>query len=175
MKYILIGFLLIFLDFNINLTSSTLELIPDFIGDIVMVNGLTEMARENYQFIKVKPYAIGMAVYTGILYFLDFAGITGSFGVFGYILVIATIVVSLYISYGIVMGVQEMELKYHTFLNGENLKSMWYFLAACSASAFFAMVIPTLAAVFLILGLIAAISFLVAFNKSKNLYYEIYR
>ena len=175
MKNIFIGFLLIFLDFNLNLGGSTLEVLPDFIGYIFMVNGLAEMVGESTQFIKVKPYASGMAVFTGILYLLDLFGISALLGVFVYILAIVAIAVSLYISYCIVIGVQEMELNRHTFLDGGNLKSAWNYLAVYSASTLLAMLIPSFAIIIVIFGYIVVICFLVAFNKSKNLYDEMFR
>ena len=76
MRNIFIGFILIFLDFNLTINNSQIGLIPDFIGYIIMINGLTEMADDSRLFLKSKPYAAGMAVYTGILYFADMFGIS---------------------------------------------------------------------------------------------------
>lgn len=173
MKNIFIGFILIFLDFNLNLGNSQIGLIPDFIGYIAMINGLAEMSGESPQFMTVKPYATGMAVYTGILYFMDFLGISASIGAFSYILAIASTIISLYISYCIVMGVKEMEDKYNTFLNGESLKSTWTLLAVFNVIVYVSLLIPALAVICILVTLIVGIYFLVAFSKSKNLYYEI--
>lgn len=171
MRNIFIGLLLIFLDFNLNLGSSQIGLIPDFLGYIVMLNGLSEMAQESPLFMKVKPHATGMAVYTGVLYVLDLVGFSSSAGVFSYLLAAASVVVSLYISYNIVMGVKETEGRYGAGLNGDSLKSAWKLLAVFSAVTFVFILIPALAIVCIIISFIAAIYFLVAFNKSKNLYY----
>ncbi|MFA9381058.1 MAG: hypothetical protein ACERKO_08360 [Acetanaerobacterium sp.] len=172
MKAILIGFLLIFLDFNLNLGNSQIGLIPDFIGYIVMINGLIEMAEESQLFMKVKPYAIGMAVYTGILYFMDLIGISVSLGALSYILAIASTIFSLYISYSIVMGIKEMEGTYNTLLNADSLKSTWTLLAVFNIVTFISLLIPALAVVCIIASFIIAICFLVSFNRSKILYYE---
>jgi len=172
MKNIFIGFLLIFLDFSLNLGNSKIGLIPDFIGYIVMINGLVEMAEESLLFMKVKPYAAGMAVYTGILYLLDIIGFSASLGALSYILAITSTIISLYISYSIVIGVKEMEGKYNTLLNGDSLKSTWTILAVFYVVTFVSLLIPTLAIVCIVVSFIAAICFLVAFNNSKNLYYE---
>ncbi|NLK73333.1 MAG: hypothetical protein GX285_09975 [Clostridiales bacterium] len=172
MRNIFIGFLLIFLDFNLNIGSSQIGLIPDFVGYIVMIKGLVEMAMESGQFIKVKPFASGMAVYTGILYVMDLFGISASLGALSYILGIASVIISLYISYSIVMGVREIEEKYSIFMNGDSLYSAWKILAILNILTFVLIIIPALAIICIIATFVIAILFLVAFNKSKNLYYE---
>lgn len=172
MKKIFIGFLLIFLDFNVNLGNAQLGLIPDFIGYIVMINGLGEMAGESGLFLKVKPYATGMAVYTGILYLMDLFGISASLGAFSYLLAIASTVISLYISYNIVMGVKDLELKYSALFNGDSLKSTWTLLAVFNIVVYISLLIPALAIICIIVTVIVAIFFLVAFYKSQTLYDE---
>lgn len=172
MRNIFIGFMLIFLDFNLNLGNSQIGLIPDFAGYIVMINGLREMADESPLFMKVKPYATGMAVYTAAVYAMDLFGISSSLGAFSYILAITSTIISLYISYYIVMGVIEMEGKYNTLMNGASLKSTWTVLAVFNILSFVSLVIPVLAVVFIIVAFIVAIVFLVSFHTAKRLYYE---
>lgn len=172
MKNIFTGFLLIFLDFNLNLGNSQIGLIPDFVGYIVMINGLVEMAKESSLFMEVKPYASGMAVYTGILYLIDLTGISASLGALSYILAIVSTLISLYISYNIVMGVKEVEGKYNVFLNGDSLKYTWKLLAVFNVVTFVFLLAPAIATVCIIVSIIVAICFLVAFNKSKNMYYD---
>lgn len=171
MKKIFIGLLLVFLDFNLTLNNSVIGLIPDFIGYIVMVKGLEEMADESPLFPKVRPYTVGMAVYTGVLYALDLFGIIGLASVLSFLLGVVALAVSLYISYNIVMGVREMEERYETNLNGEQLKSRWTIVAVFSIASIVAQLVPTtLAIILLICVFIVYILFLVAFNRSKNLY-----
>lgn len=172
MKKIFIGFLLIFLDFDLNLGASKIGLIPDFIGYIVMINGLLEMAEESPMFIKVKPFASFMAVYTGILYFADLTGLSASLGFLSVISGIAAAIISLYISYNIIMGVKDMEEKYNVPLNGNSLKSAWGILAVFNILNYASVLIPILAIICTIVSFLAFIFFLFAFNNSKNLYHD---
>jgi len=172
MKNIFTGFILIFLDFNLNLGNSQIGLIPDFVGYIVMISGLEEMAGESTLFMKVKPYVTGMAIYTGVLYLLDLVGLSVSLGVLSYVLAFTSTAVALYISYNIVMGVIDMEGKYNTPLNGDSLKSTWTLLAVFNVLTFVLLLIPPVAIICIIVFFIVAICFLVAFNNSKNLYYD---
>lgn len=175
MKNIWIGFILIFLDFNLNLDNIRIELLPDFIGYIIMISGLAEMGDESLLFMKVKPYATGMAVYSGFLFAMDFMGISVSFGVLTYILAFISTAVSLYISYNIVMGVIYMERQYKTHLNGTSLKSKWTLLATFNILSFVMLLFPFAALISIIVSFVIAIYFLVDFNNTKNLYYNINR
>lgn len=82
MRNIFIGLMLVFIDFNLNIGSSQIGLIPDFAGYIVLAAGLREMAGESNMFAKAGPFASGMAVYTGIIYLMDLFGVSASLGVF---------------------------------------------------------------------------------------------
>ena len=172
MGNLFIGFILVFLDFNLNLGNSTIGLIPDFLGYIVMIKGLEQMDDESAFFMKIKPYVTGMAFYSTFLYLLDLLGVSISIGVLTYVLAIISTVISLYISYNIVMGVIDMEGKYNTTLNGNSLKSTWTLLAVLNVLSFVTLIIPLLAIMSIIGSIIVAIIFLVTFNKSKNLYYD---
>lgn len=173
MKNILIGFILIFLDFSLNLGNSKIGLLPDFVGYIVMINGLVEMAEESTLFTRIKPYVTAMAVYTAFLYLLDLGGISVTLGILSYVLAFTTTAVSLYISYNIVMGIIDMEEKNNANLDGNSLKSAWKLLAVFNILAFVSLLIPLVALICIIVSFIVAIYFLVAFNNSKNLYYDI--
>lgn len=175
MSNIFIGFLLVFLDVTINAGRSTIGLIPDFLGYILMAKGLVEMAEESPLFMKVKPFATFMIVYTGILYFCDLLGISISLGIFSYLLGIVSTVISLYISYNIVMGVRDMEENYNAVLNGDSLKSTWTTLAVFSVITYALILVPVLNIICLIVAFIVAVVFLISFNRAKNLYYELTR
>lgn len=175
MRNIFIGFILVFLDFNLDLGNSRIGLIPDFIGYYVMIKGLEELIGESDFFIKIKPFATGMAVYSAIMYAMDLFGLSVSLGALTYLLAIASTAISLYISYNIVMGVIDMEEKDNIHLNGESLKSTWKLLAVFNVLTFVSILFPLGAIIIIIVTLIVSIVFLVEFNKSKNLYYDINR
>lgn len=171
MSKIFIGFILIFLDFNLNLGNSQIGLLPDFIGYIMMINGIDEMALESPLFMKVKPYATFMAVYSGIIYLLDLLGI--SLGVaLAYLIGLMSTAISLYISYNIIIGVIDIEDRYSKSLNGSTLKSTWTLFAIFSILTMVSLFFPVLAVISALISFVTAICFLFAFNKSKNYYYS---
>lgn len=172
MDNIFIGFILIFLDFNITFANVRIDIIPDFVGYIVMIFGLVEMANKSSRFMEAKPYAIGMTVYTAILFFIDIFHSSPSSGVLTYIIAFMSTCVSIFISYKIVMGVIDIEEKYNVNLNGNTLKSRWMASTVIIIVSFVSLLIPPFSIIFLIVSFIIFIYFLFAFNNSKKLYYN---
>jgi len=165
--------LFVFLDFNFNSGSVSIGLIPDFLGYIIMINGLNELLEKGNRFSKAKSYANIMAIYTGILYVMDIVGISfaiGRYVCFG--LGLISTAISLYISYNIVIGIMDMEKDEGCELNSVSLYTNWKLLAVFSIATYILILIPVLAILGMIGGFIVAICFLVSFSKSKNLYYS---
>ena len=109
MQKIFTGLLLVSFDFNLTLGSCVIGLIPDFLGYIFIRKGVQELREESLCFARLDPWTLGMAVYSGILYLLDLFGIGLRPGFFSYLMGAASLAASLYISYFIVRGVQDME------------------------------------------------------------------
>ena len=78
MSKIFVGLLLVFLDINFTFNTTTIGLLPDFIGYFILIGGLAEMAAVNSHFGKARPFAIAMAIYTLILYILDLIGLSAA-------------------------------------------------------------------------------------------------
>lgn len=136
-----------------------------------MINGLAELTHKSSRFSKIRPFAVGMAIYTGVLYAFDLLAVSVNLGGFSLILGLASTVISLYISYNIVMGIKDMEIAYTQQLNGDNLLTMWKVLAVLSLVIYLLFFIPALGLLCIIGNIVVAILFLVSFNKAKNLYY----
>ena len=170
MKKIFLGFLFVFLDFNLNAGNSTIGLIPDFLGFIFLVKGLQELSHESKRFVRMRPYAIGMAVYSGILYVMDLLGMSAALGWAGVILGIIATILILYISYNIIMGVKEIEANRNANLNGENLYSTWIPMAIMQVVTYVTIVAPAISIICIIVSFVLAIVFLVQLNRTKNAY-----
>lgn len=172
MRNIFIGLLLVFLDFNFDINASRIGLIPDFLGYIYMMRGLEEITGHSNWFSKLRPLAMGMAIYSGILYGMDLLGVSASLGFLSILLGIGSTIISLYISYGIVMGIKEMENAYLWELNAESLFSTWKLLAIFTVLMYIIIFIPFVNLIGLVVGLIINIYFLYSFNNTKNRYYN---
>lgn len=170
MRKLFIGMIFVFLDFTINLNTARIGLIPDFVGYIIMMQGLSELSEQSDRFINIRPFVLGMAVYSGALYLFDLLGITASAGIGSWLLGLISTGISLYISYSIVMGVMDIEQSQMRDLNGAKLLQVWKAYAIVSAAVFLLYLIPVLNILTILVGFAMGIYFLVVFHKTKELY-----
>jgi len=171
MRKIMAGMVFVFLDFTINMEASRIGLIPDFVGYILIIQGLSELSPLSFRFEKVKGLSAVMAVYTAVLYALDLFGVLVDIGIFSWALGLASAIASLYISYNIVMGVKDIEAASGRYLDGAGLYATWKVYAAVSLAIHVLFLIPLLGILLIIAGLILGVVFLFAFNRTKNFYY----
>lgn len=173
MKKIFIGMLLVFLDFNLDIGSSRIGLIPDFLGYIYMLKGLSELIELSTRFSKVKPYVNGMAIYSGFCYAIDLFGVTSMIGEpINFALGLMATILSLFISHSIILGIKDIEVAKEQNLNSEQLYAAWKMLAVFSFILYLAYVVPALAFVCILASFIIGIFYLFRFNETKNLFYE---
>lgn len=170
MKSIFIGYLLIFLDFNFNLNGHVIGILPDFIGFILIAKGLQELSRESERFPKVRPWAIGMAVYTAVLYVLDLVGFNVDIQWLMLILSLIATSITLYISYSVILGVKDIEANRNADLNSEKLRTTYIPMAVLQVVSHLGIFIPYLAIVCSIISVILVIVFLVQLNRTKKAY-----
>lgn len=164
MNLIFIGYILIFFHFRIN----GIDLLPDFVGYLLIASGLGQLAEESEQFVKARPWAFVMSVVS------IFYGIAGLFGItYGPAFLIVNIAfgaASLYLMYLIGHGIYDMEQKRQLPLDGAKFLSLWKVQAVltmlCQISA--ALNIGLLAYIVLIPALIANIVFLVYLYQAKK-------
>lgn len=170
MRAIFVGFLFIFFNLNINAGDSVIGLIPNFVGYILLVRGIKELENENERFIKLNVPVKCMLVYTILTYIFDLFAL--DIGVLAFILGIISVAVSLYITWNIVVAIEEMEVSQHRNLNGEKLYYYWKISAITSIVAYvLAAILPTFGIAILLASFVLYVIFLVQFNKTKKLYY----
>ena len=125
MKSIFISLFFIFLDFSINFGNMRIGLLPTFVGYLLLYRGLKTIYTESPHFAKMQPFSMGMAVYNGLLYILDFLGMSLWLGYIGVFLSFVSMVLGLYILYEVIQGVMEMERTNEVDFYGERLKTTW--------------------------------------------------
>lgn len=179
MKKIFWGFFFIFLDFSLNFNQYSLNILPDFVGYLLLFQGTRALAEESCNFKSVQPFTVGMAVYTAILWLGALLGInSGAYGqTLTWMLDLVSLVVSLYIAWVLVQGVLEIEERRTADLNGGTLYKWWKALVAIQAvarllglMADFAnvTVLVTLAAVLVIAAIVVIVLYLIAWWKTAK-------
>lgn len=167
---IFVGLLLVFLDINFTFNTTTIGLLPDFIGYFILIGGLAEMAAVNSHFGKARPFAIAMAIYTLILYILDLIGLSAALGYAATILGLLSTLISLYLSYHIVRGVMEIEDAQARSLNGTPLFTTWKVMAVADILAYLLLFIPGLNVICIIVRFVFGMVFLVHLNRTRKAY-----
>ncbi len=169
------GFIFVFLNFNIDIGAVRIGLVPTFVGYLLFYAGLSELAEESPRFEKRRPFCMAMMVYTGIFWVCDFFGLSIIVPpAVSILLSLVSSACSLYISYGIVWGIGDIEdSNRYTLLGVARLKAAWGIMIACSifctlcAAAQLTMIVLLGSAV----ALVALICFLCFFHSTKKCYF----
>ena len=169
------GFFFIYLNFNLSVNAHTLNVLPEFVGYFLLLQGLRELEEESGVFSDTRPFVVGMTVYTAILWVGALLGVTGTGNLLSILLSLVSTAVSLYISWSIIQGVREMEERHQADLNSAGMSLAWkVLLVADIVSYVLTLVLPVAAAVALvvvlvgILLLVGSLMLLVAFWRGKK-------
>lgn len=170
------GFFFVFLNFNLTFNGHVVNLLPTFVGYWILVRSMEALSGESELFGALRPFAVGMTVYTAILWVGDLLAITSS-GPVSMLLGLLSTLVSLYIAWGVSRAVEDMERARGADLGAAGVRGAWIALAAGEALALLANAVAMLglgAVVLGILGLVVALVgivwYLVALWSSKTRY-----
>jgi len=173
MQQIFIGYLFLFFNFEIN----GIDLLPGFIGYILIFVGLGKLKNESSYFQKARPWAIVMTVFE-ILSFAELMIQTELSVLLFRILGLAGAAISIYIMYCIVMGIGGIEKTYSVPMGYEKLMLLWKIASVLRIAIAVVTLLPTELGVIIsielaIVGIIVNIIFLVHINKAKKAYKNI--
>lgn len=178
MNNIFWGFLLALIDFDITFGNANIDILPDFIGFILIFNGLVEMSHHSFHFSRGIQRAKITIALSAVIYILDVFGLsdilpgilTGALGLVYAIMCICS-------AQDVVNGILDMEARYGVYLNGQSLRSAWSVWRICFILTYIFLVTIILAifsAIAILVSCIADICFLVALNRAKHAYYNLY-
>lgn len=165
------GFFFIFINVRFTVNAHTLGVLPAFAGYILLLGGMKDLREESDLFRGIRPFAVVMAVYTGILWVGALLGVGASSGWLGTLLSLLAMAVSLYVSWAVVQGVLDMEARRGTDLNAAAMRRAWIVLAAAQAASYALLFLfPLLAVAGVVIALIGAVMLLAAIWRGKRLY-----
>lgn len=168
------GFFFLFINFNLNVNQYTLNVLPPFVGYILLWQGMRQLEGESEVFRGPQPFAVGMAIYTGILWLGDLLGIGSPGSWLGTLLGLIAMVVSLYVSWAVVQAVRDMEERREADINGASMQLAWTVMAVAQVASYVLAWLGSLAAlVGVIVALVGVIWLLLAFWRGKKLYEQL--
>ena len=179
MKKLFWGLFFIYLNFNLEINQHSLNVLPDFVGYILLIQGVDLLKEESPFFEKARPYAVAMAIFTAVLWIGAVLGVASEDDVITVVLTLIAAAVKLYISWILIQGVAEIEKDRSVDLNCERLLTLWKALVAIEVIMNVLRVMMNLAnvivmAVFsvllLVAGLIVVILYLLAWKKTTEMW-----
>lgn len=157
MWYFFFGFLFVFVEFTLDvpLTGGKIDLLPSFLGFVLLFLGTQSMRTENEHFRRARPFAL-IALLLGAAQF--------AFALIGYtvvelILFILATAATLYISYEFTEGVKKIERSRYKKLGADKLATAWIILCMTSLLGFLVPLLPDITLTQLLVDLIAVIWF----------------
>lgn len=169
MNQIFTGLLLIFIDLHFNLGNASIDLLPDFLGYLLIVRGCAGLTEHSLSFQKARSASPFLAACTGFLFGLQLFS-ANALGLTGLLLELVAVVGGIFVSFQIVRGVQETEQAHGWDLRGDRLRSLWLAQTVLQGMVFLLSWIPVLGTVAAIAGIIVTICFLAAFYRSMKRY-----
>ncbi|MGN1443332.1 MAG: hypothetical protein ACI4XE_05735 [Acutalibacteraceae bacterium] len=170
MRNIFIGMIFVFFNFDLNFEAVKVGLIPSFIGYIFIVKGLNELSCRYPVFSSARPFAVGMGIYSAVLYVMDLLTVSASLGYFFVPFGLVASAVSLYISYSIIKGIASIEQSILVDLNSKQLKTIWIFRAVFELCSYAYIVFAPIAIICTIAGFVVSCYYLYVFHKAVVLY-----
>ena len=134
MKKLFWGFFFIYLNFTLNINQYSLNMIPDFVGYILLIQGAKSLEEESHFFQGIRPFATGMALYTAILWLATLFGVNSGDWL-SQLLNLGAMILALYISWVLIQGVKDMERSKNAELNGARLYMRWKWLLIVQIAA----------------------------------------
>lgn len=164
MKKLFWGWLLILLDFNLQTKSNgvvthSLNVLPDFVGWLLVLSALGLLAAESGLFAPLRPFAMGMAVYTGVLWGAAVVGLDVSGN---WILGTISTVVELYVAWALVVAIRDVEERRRADLNSGSLNRAWVLMLLAGLAGVLTTLLahPLFAGLWLAAGLLVVVGLL---------------
>lgn len=172
MNRLVLGMLFVFLDIPLELGSATAELLPDFVGYLLMMKGLQELALDSTVFQRGETVALVMAVIHGIHWLMDFFAASVQAELYAWLVGLVVTVLDLVLTYWVVKGVEDMERRYHWVLQAGKLRSMWLVQLVLTILCALLNWLPLVGTVCVIASFVVAVCFLVSMNDTRKRYYQ---
>ena len=167
------GFLLLFIDFKLNLGSCTINLLPGWLGYLFLLQGATQMLPESELFEKVRPWCTGMMIYNGALWVMDILGTDIELIWVNVLLMLISVLGQLYVSYLFIRALMNVEQHREADLQCAYLDKVWRVVAGADVLSIVMLIIPVFAIISVLVAFVAGIFFLVAVHRTRKAYREL--
>jgi len=169
MNLIIWGLVCIFLDVNLPVGPVTIDIIPDFLGFILIAIGMQAYALQSEYYRKLHPFAWGAAAVSAAVYIANMFGVIPLDTLPAVIITVILMVLYLITTYYIYHGIRELEQKQDRILGAENLRRIWIVMVAAEALTLICYYLPVLILFQMIASFAANVAFLVQIIRIKKI------
>jgi len=169
MNLIIWGLVCVFLDVNLPIGPVTIDIIPDFIGFILIAAGMQAYISQSENYRKMRPFVWGAAAVSAAVYIANMFGVIPLNTLPSVIITIILMVLYLITTYYIYRGVRELEQKQVCVLGADNLRIIWIVMAAAEALTLICYYLPVLILLQMIVSFAANVAFLVQIIRIKKI------
>lgn len=172
MKNFFLGFLFIFVNLNVPFGEITINFLPEFLGYMFILRGIKEFKDYSPEFTKVEPFAKAMFIFSFLPFVFNVTGYNTGMAI---ALVISAVLITghLYVSYGVVKGIMEIEINTQNDLLGDKLYSKWKYNAYVQVASLILLLVPLLNLFVLFASIITAVLLVIAMYKTSDAYANI--
>ncbi len=175
MSKIFIGMFFILFDLKLFLFILNFNILPDFIGYIILLLGIMELKECSKHYKNIIPITICMIIISSIISIINFLMININPVVNEFIDLITT-GIFMYLLYEIILGIKDMEKADDNNYKSTTLYKIWQVLLIVLSVGYLSLIIPhfsenTFLIIFLsITNIIIFLIFVIAFYITKNIY-----
>lgn len=162
------GFFFCLLDVKFTVGRATFELLPDFIGYLLVMKGMEELAGENKFFDRGRHGAFGMVIVSLVLYGADLMDPDTNARVGLWVLELAALIGQLVILRAAISGIGCIASDYKLDLRCERLWSMWLVLAVLDPICHLLSWVPLVGSVCKAASLVTGACFLLALFDTRK-------
>lgn len=168
MKLIFWGLFFLLFDFELNFGSSTVSILPTFVGYAMIFVGMGRVA-ECEAYARTRSWAAAGIVFSAVVWLLNCLGV--SYAVLVIVFTIIGTVLQLFVTYEIAKGIRELEGIHGYDMYGKSLMSAWIVLLVWRILTQVT-IMPMFAMIAMLASLIFTIYYIVRFHKSRKAYAE---
>lgn len=169
MNLIIWGLVCVFLDVNLPVGPVTIDIIPDFLGFILIAVGMQAYASQSEYYRKIRPFVWCTAAVSAAVYIANMFGVIPLNTLPSVIITVILTVLYLITTYYIYRGIRELEQVQGRVLGAENLRRIWIIMVAAEALTLLCYYLPVLILLQTILSFAANVAFLVQIIRIKRL------
>lgn len=125
------GFLLIFLDFSLNLSGHEIGLLPDFIGFFLIFRRAISMTGLSLRFSQLARLSRAMTAFSAFLYCWDLIGFRAAPAILAHMLSLGCSIGGLFAAYLFTQALFDLQALRGMDLRVQSLQSAWNVLAVC--------------------------------------------